>query len=76
MASAGMEHEKPSALKNPRRARQAFAVILGLIVITAAAAFVLGMGHQETKAPPPERGSGVSPLEAAVPGHSKPGSPG
>jgi hypothetical protein len=71
-----MEHEKPPALKNPTRARKAFAVILGLIVVLAVAAYVLALGHQETRAPDPVRGDGVSPLEEAVPGTSKPGSPG
>lgn len=67
-----MEHEKPPAIRNPARAAKATVVILGLIVLVAVAAFFLAIGHQETKAPPPEHGDGVTPLEAAVPGSSKP----
>jgi hypothetical protein len=67
-----MEHEKPPVMRNPARARRAFAIILGLIVIIAIAAYVLALGHQETKAPAPERGDGIAPLEAAVPGSSRP----
>ena len=67
-----MEHEKPPAIKNPSRARRAFAIIFGLIVVIAIGAYVLALGHRETKAPPPDRGNGVTPLEAAVPGSSKP----
>ena len=71
-----MEHEKPPAIKNPSRARKAFAIILGLIAVLAVAAYVLALGHQETKTPDPVRGDGVAPLQEAVPGTSKPGSPG
>jgi hypothetical protein len=67
-----MEHEKPPAIRNPARARQTVAIIVGLIAVIAVVAFVLALGHQEKKAPAPVRGDGVSPLEAAVPGRSKP----
>jgi hypothetical protein len=71
-----MEHGKPPALRNPGRARKAFAVILVLIAIVAVAAYVLALGHQETRTPGPVRGDGVAPLQEAVPGTSKPGLPG
>jgi hypothetical protein len=71
-----LEHVKPPAIKNPGRARKAFAIILGLIAVVAVAAYVLALGHQEEKAPAPVRGDGVAPVQAATPGVSKPGSPG
>ncbi len=67
-----MEHEKPPAIKNPTRARRTLTIIAGLIAVVAVIAFVLALGHQEKKAPAPLRGDGVSPLEQAVPGQSKP----
>jgi len=67
-----VEHEKPPAMKNPARARRALMVIVGLIAVVAVVAFILALGHQEKKAPAPVRGDGVSPLEEAVPGQSKP----